>query len=271
MARHRLVASGNRIPAPVVWSPLVRGRLRSTGLMALALSSPGLLAGCGGQRQDAHEPSGSFEVSVLRASFPASQALARQVPMTIRVRNDGTRTIPDLAVTVNAFTTRSQQPGLADPTRPVWIVDQGPTGAETAYTNTWALGSLGPGQVSTFVWYVTPVVPGMHTVSYRVAAGLNGKARAELTGGGGAPAGSFTVNVAGAPPQSRVDPNTGRVIASPPFPHAGTNASPGYSSGSGYSTSGNYQGANPQQPSGQQPGSGTGAQPDQGAGSASGR
>jgi hypothetical protein len=241
------------------------------GLMALALSSLGLVAGCGGQRQDAHEPSGTFEVSVLRHSFPASQALARQVPMTIEVRNDGTRTIPDLAVTVSSFTTRSQQPGLADPTRPVWIVDQGPIGAETAYTNTWALGSLGPGQKATFVWYVTPVVPGVHTVSYRVAAGLNGKARAELPGGGGPATGSFRVNVAGAPAQSRVDPSTGRVIATPPLPHAGPSAPPGYSSGSGYSTSGANRGANPQQPSGQQPGSGTGAQPDQGAGSAGGR
>jgi hypothetical protein len=237
--------------------------------VALALSGPGLLAGCGGQRQDVHEPSGMFDVSVLRASFPARQTLAKQVPMTIQVRNDGTRTIPDLAVTVSSFTTRSRQPGLADPTRPVWVVDRGPVGGETAYTNTWALGSVGPGQVRTFVWYVTAVVPGMHTVGYSVAAGLNGKARAELAGGG-PPTGVFRVDVKGTPAQSRVDPNTGRVIHTPPFSHAGPRAT-GYSSGSGYSTSGANQGANPQQPSGQQPGSGTGAQPDQGAGAAGGR
>src|SRR5260370_4436132 len=149
--------------------------------------------------------------------------------MPIVVRNDGGRTVPDLAVTVNGFTYTRPQPGLADPRRPVWIIDRGPGlqnsqsvegnfspgGAVTAYTNTWALGSLSPGATATFVWHVTAMVPGPHTITYRVAAGLNGKARAQLLGGG-IPQGLFQVNISRQAPQSRVDPNTGRVIRSPP-------------------------------------------------------
>ena len=44
------------------------------------------------------------------------------------------------------------------------------------------------------MWSVTPVVPGTHTVRYRIAAGLNGKAHARLAGGG-EPQGSFTVRI----------------------------------------------------------------------------
>ena len=59
-----------------------------------------------------------------------------------------------------AFSRRSEQAGLADPNRPVWIVDDGPRGGETAYTNTWALGRVAPGQTKTFEWRVTPVEAG---------------------------------------------------------------------------------------------------------------
>ena len=133
-----------------------------------------VVAGCGGgERQDSNEPSGTFPMNVVNANFPKSQSLAKQVPMTISVKNTGTKAIPNLAVTVDSFSTRSQQQGLADPQRPVWIVDEGPTGGTTAYTNTWALGSLAPGKTRTFTWKVTAIQPGNHTVKYRVAAGLN--------------------------------------------------------------------------------------------------
>ena len=48
----------------------------------------------------------------------------------------------------------------------------------TAYSNTWALGALQPGQTATFDWGVTAVKAGTYVVQYRVAAGLNGKAKA---------------------------------------------------------------------------------------------
>ena len=183
-----------------------RGAATTLGAAAL------LVAGCGGgTRQDAHEPSGTFNVDVVDASFPTRQHLSRQEQMVIRVRNADTRTIPTLAVTVSDFSTREDRADLADANRPVWIVDDGPLGGVTAYTNTWALGALRPGQTRTFTWKVTPVQSGAHRVSWRVAAGLNGKAKAQLAGGQ-PPEGSFAVDVSAKPAQATVDPATGRVV-----------------------------------------------------------
>jgi hypothetical protein len=170
------------------------------------------VAGCGGgQRQDAHEPSGTFPVAIVRASFPAKQHLAKSERFVIAVRNTGSQAVPNLAVTVDSFASRSEQAGLADPSRAVWIIDDGPRGGDTAYTNTWALGRLEPGQTRRFVWRVTAVQPGTHTVKWQVAAGLNGKAKATLAGNR-APAGSFTVDVSDKPAQAKVDPDTGKVV-----------------------------------------------------------
>jgi hypothetical protein len=172
-----------------------------------------LVAGCGGesQRQDADEPSGTWTVDVLEAEFPRSQHLAKPATMRIQVRNTEDRAIPNVAVTVDSFSRRSEQAGLADPNRPVWIVDDGPRGGTTAYTNTWALGRMAPGQTKTFEWRVTPVEAGTHRISYRVAAGLDGKAKARLDGGD-RPEGTFTVRISKEPAQSRVDPESGDVI-----------------------------------------------------------
>ena len=136
-----------------------------------------------------------------RASSPSpptprsrpSQKLAKRSTLAITVRNDENRkTIPNVAVTVNGFDTRIKQQGVADPTRPVFVIngrpksigtfpetkEDGPVGGETAYVNTWALGKLGPGKTKTFKWNVTAVRPGPYKITYRVAAGLNGKAQA---------------------------------------------------------------------------------------------
>ena len=71
----------------------------------------------------------------------------------------------------------------------------------TAYSNTWALGPLKPGAVATFDWAVTAVKAGAHVVNYRVAAGLNGKAKAQLADGQ-PPTGSFRVTIHNAPAQA---------------------------------------------------------------------
>ena len=180
-----------------------------TGLCALTV----LATGCGGgTRQDKNEPSGTFNVDVVQASFPEKQRLARQEEMVVEVRNADTKTIPNVAVTIDpGFTVRSERTDLADPNRPVWILDDGPKGGITAYTNTWALGALKAGETKTFTWKVTPVRSGTHEVHFSVAAGLNGKAKAQAAGGSKAE-GSFTVNVSKEPSQSRVDPETGEVI-----------------------------------------------------------
>jgi hypothetical protein len=170
-----------------------------------------VLAGCGGDRQDKNEPSGTFDVQVVQGSFPLSQHIARQSRLRITVRNAGDRTIPNVAVTVKGFTARNRQAGLADPNRPVFIIDRGPRGGDTAYVGTWALGSLAPGRSRDFVWRVTPIKAGQFDVRYEIAAGLDGKAKAR-TRDGGRPVGTFTVRVSGTPADARVDPATGKVV-----------------------------------------------------------
>ena len=186
-----------------------------------ALSAAGLVAGCGGgERQDADEPSGTFKVDVMQASFSKQQRLAGEAVMKIVVRNADRRTIPNVAVTVTSddddkggagFTTRSEAADLADPTRQLWIVDRGPHGGDTAYLSTWALGPLPAGRTKTFEWHVTPVVAGTHTLRWHVAAGLNGKAIARTADGQDA-AGTFRRSISSRPAAVMVDPKTGDVV-----------------------------------------------------------
>lgn len=179
------------------------------GIAAAALVA---LGGCGGgeERQDADEPRGDYKVEV-DASFAKSQSLAKQERLDVRVRNTDDKTIPNVAVTINSFSYRSKRPELADPERPTWIVDSAPGGGDTAYTGTWALGKLKAGQSRTFSWRVTPVRPGNHRVKYRVAAGLDGKAKAKLEGGE-PPEGSLSVSVSPKPSTATIDPETGEVV-----------------------------------------------------------
>jgi hypothetical protein len=172
-----------------------------------------VVAGCGGggDRQDKDEPRGTWNVEVTEAKFPTSQHIAKSETMRISVKNASAKAVPNVAVTVDSFTTRSRQAGLADPNRPVWVVDDGPRGGTTAYTSTWALGRVAPGQTKTFEWKVTPVKAGDYRVRYRIAAGLDGKAQARLANGE-RPQGTFDVSISRKPAQSRVDPDTGKVV-----------------------------------------------------------
>ena len=160
-------------------------------------------AGCGGgERQDENEPEGNFAVEVVRASFPDHQKLAKSSDLVVTVRNAGDETIPNIAVTVNGFDKRKKDPDLADPTRPVFAVngvqveiagfpeakDATPRGCDTAYVNTWACGPLKPNEQKTFRWTVTAVQAGDYRIDWRVAAGLDGKAKAVAAGGGPAAA-----------------------------------------------------------------------------------
>jgi hypothetical protein len=172
-----------------------------------------LAAGCGGggARQDAGEPSGDFKVEVVDASFPRSQHVAETVVLRLRVRNADTRALP-VAVTVEtgpsgpglapaAFGQGSNDPRLADSTRPVWVLDRGPAGGDTAAVNTWSSGPLRPGRSRLLTWRLVAAKAGTYTVAYRISPGLTGKARAAS---GGRIDGRFRVTIADEPVPARV-------------------------------------------------------------------
>ncbi len=190
------------------------------------------LAACGGDkpRQDANEPDADFPIAVTTAKFPTEQRLAQSSNLELEIENTGSEDVPDLAVTIftgdikagGPFSVRSEQPGLADPNRPVWILENGfpkiledgedesdladaPTaGAAAAQTDTFAFGPLAAGETRRIFWNVTPVEPGTYTVHYELAAGLNGLARA-VTDDGSPVKGEFVVTITDKPPQARVD------------------------------------------------------------------
>jgi hypothetical protein len=193
---------------------------RRSRLTAAAIATVLLASGCGGSpRQDADEPKGSYQLEVADAKFPASQSIAQSSTMSIRVRNADTKAAPNVAVTLEtdpskpgegtaAFGQRVSDARLADPERPIWVVDNGPQGGDSAATNTWALGRLKAGQTKEFRWKVTAVEPGSYTIKYRVSPGLNGRARLAR---GGRATGSFKVQIQDKPVPARVDDN-GNVV-----------------------------------------------------------
>ena len=178
----------------------------------MALACVLLLSACGGEeRQDADEPAGSFPVRITETEFPREQSLAERATFVIEVRNTGTQTIPNIAVTLDGLDPTAQREDDGELRRPVWVLESGPEGGTTAYVNTWAKGELPAGRTARFEWDVTAVEAGTHKLAYRVAAGLDGKALARGENGR-APAGQVTVTVTDEPADARVDPDTGEVI-----------------------------------------------------------
>lgn len=156
-------------------------------------------AGCGGGKaQDANEPEGTWTVAIDNASFPPVQRLAQDSELRLAVRNTDDSAIPNLAVTIDSFEGRTTQPGVADPVRPIWILDNPPAGSDTAYHDTYTFGKLEPGRARQLIWKVTAVKSGIYTIKYKIAAGLDNKAKAVLQGDQ-APEGSFTVFIARKP------------------------------------------------------------------------
>ena len=174
-------------------------------------------AACGEERQDANAPSGEFSLEVTDASFPAKQKISEGSTLKLEVANRGDRAVPNLAVTVEttpregrapaAFAQASNDPSLADSARPVWVLDEGPAGGDSAYTNTWAVGPLGEGQSRTVEWKLTAMRAGSYTVAWRLAPALVGDAT--LTDG--RTEGEFAVTISDRPVPARVD-DDGEVV-----------------------------------------------------------
>lgn len=177
-------------------------------------------------------------MDVLQAKIPQKQKLAQTSNLVLEVRNTGSETVPDLSVTIEtrrsdltpeeagiangSFSIRTDREDVAVRTRPVWILNEGwpkldgnatSAGAQRAQTNTYSFGELAPGQTATMTWNLSPVQTGDYTVSWVVAAGLSGKARA--TGPTGGPVeGELLVQINGKPADLRVDAQ-GNVVPVP--------------------------------------------------------
>ena len=180
--------------------------------MAIALAGLAV-AGCGSERQDAAEPEGEFTLEVLEASFPERQTTAQHATLRLSVRNTDDRDLPNLAVTIategsgggepaGAFEIAAADARLADKGQPVWIVDRGPAGGDTAATNTWTLGRMFPGETREVEWRLTAVRPGTYTVNYSVSPGLYGRA---VPANGQRTSGSFRVEISDEPVPARVN------------------------------------------------------------------
>src|SRR3954466_5845080 len=192
-------------------SAALRSRTVAISILACGLAVAGW--GGGGPRQDANEESGDYKVQVVEAKFPDHQSLAKRSTMVITVKNVDSKTIPNVAVTVKSFDQTKNDPTLADPRRPQFIVNTGPAGGDTAYVGTSALGPLKPGETKTFTWDVTAVVAGKYALKYAVAAGLDGKAKAVLAGGG-TPRGQFTGTISNKAPDAKVADDGKTVVTS---------------------------------------------------------
>jgi hypothetical protein len=215
-------------------SALRSGQRRWAGPALLATSLTLGLAACGGseERPDASEPSGEFPVEVVTSKFPLNQRLAETTDLVLGVENAGDETIPNLAVTiyiddgaVGSFSIREDNPALANPNRPVWILEnkypriqgepapEGTSPGTVAQTNTFGFGELPAGERLEIVWRLTPVKAGTYTVNYELAAGLYGKAKA-VDSSGAQPKGKFLVTITDKPPQARVT-DAGKVEVTP--------------------------------------------------------
>ncbi len=199
---------------------------RLTILFAAIATIVVAVGGCGSSapRQDAAEAEGEYPVEIRKAEFATEQRLAETSELVLEIENTGEETIPNLAITITiddgtadgSFSIRDPQPGLANPNRPVWILEagyprgvddpkpKGLSGATVAQTNTFAFGELAPGDSKELVWRVTPVKVGNYTVNYVVSAGLYGNAVA-VTDSGGEPSGEIIATISGEPPQTKVN------------------------------------------------------------------
>ena len=166
-------------------------------------------------------PSGNYPVQVTQAKFANHQKLSETGYLQLGLRNAGSKTIPNLTVTINtveqgqpnvkspaystgsgqgSFNVRIDDPHLAFPFRPVWILEEHyptvikpgqsikgqlaktPTSsAASAATDTFQFGEVKPNDSKDIAWRVTPVRTGTFTVRYAVSASLTGVTRQAMS------------------------------------------------------------------------------------------
>jgi hypothetical protein len=145
---------------------------RSTVALVGAAVFAGCAGGCGNTSSDGNAKTNApLPRAAVEASFPKTQLLAKDAWLVISVRNTGSAPLDHVTLSVDGFNRRSSQPGLANPSRPEWIVSEEPPTKNAAFNDTWSAGPLQPGKRAVFRWKLTPVRAGAHQVSWIVSTG----------------------------------------------------------------------------------------------------
>jgi len=191
-----------------------------------------LLAACGESGSADGEPGGEFDVGVTAASFPSLQRLGQTSLLKLSFKNEGDKTLPNLVVYFTLagkqgasaslpFGVHERQSGLANPTRPVWVLaehfpklaDAGADekgGALTSDPKTFAFGPLKAGQTRSAVWKLSAVREGKYTLRYQVGAGLGTQTKAK-TANGVPPGGTFVAEITAQTPDTEVT-DSGEIV-----------------------------------------------------------
>ncbi len=188
---------------------LSRAIVTALGVAILAAA----FSACGGESagQFANETPGEYPVEVVGAEFKPLQTVARTYEMNIEVRNTGDETIPALNTTIDlpgrdstlAFAYRTPQKGVAQPQRPVWVLEEGYPklagtegrgGAGNANRRTFNFGELPPGETADMVWRLTAVTGGTYRLRWQLSAGL-GLDTSAVDAAGGQPTGILPVRI----------------------------------------------------------------------------
>jgi hypothetical protein len=204
---------------------------RVIGAALVSAVAAATLAACGGgggtADQFANEAPGEYPVEVIGSSFEPRQTIAETYDMRLRVRNSGDETIPAINTTIDlpgqtstlAFAYRTEQEGVAQPQRPVWVLEEGYPklagtvgrgGTATSNRRTFNFGELPPGEVAEMVWRLTAVEPGDFRIRWQMSAGL-GLDTSAVDAQGRQPTGILPVSISSKARLTEIDEN-GNVV-----------------------------------------------------------
>lgn len=153
--------------------------LPQKALIALVALCMLVASGCGGgASQNSGAPEGTWKVTVVDWKFAKLQPLGTPEEFVIQVRNDDTRQIPSLILTVSGLKTVVYQPNAASDVRPIWLLKEADYAHFTPYNSptstSFNLGPLDAGDTATYAVTLTPLRRGSHEVGYRLAPALFG-------------------------------------------------------------------------------------------------
>jgi hypothetical protein len=207
-------------------------RLRVVVAGLIAAMAVTLLASCGDEDSSGEEPDKPpvYHVKLTESLIPVNWRVGETYRMFLGFRNAGKNTVPNLAVTVTIlgkagrasslpFGIHDPTPGVAQPDRPVWVLEagypklqgsKGPGGASTSNPKTFAFGPLKPGQGKKMEWKLTAVRPGDYGIRYEGAGDIDGESKT-YTYDKIPPGGEFGVTIKTALPNTEVT-DSGEVV-----------------------------------------------------------